>query len=876
MKQRSRLLPVIIVSLAGMFFLLSGVVKVFLFDSFARIEEQDVVENVERAVNLINNEANDLNIVCGDYSAWDDAYRYVLDGNHAFEKSNLTLPTFLKLRLNLVMYINGAGDVVFGKAVDLEKGHFLPVPVGFFRHISTASPLLNHATPDSMVKGIINLPEGLMIIASRPVLTSEYRGPVRGTLILGRYLNAEEVSRLAKMSRLSLSVLPSGMQSALARTGVRLSEATPRAVKSTGFRFIDGYALVKDVYGKEAFIVKVTGQRTIYRKGMQAVGYFLLCFLGLLLGFAVIVRFLLNKLAVSQRQGEELEQRYNRVIEGASEGVIITNRGDGSVMESNGAIQDYLGYTAEELVGLGLGQLVFGDAAITDTLIERLLQQKRAYRLRRKDGSALDAELSAALIPYDGNEALCIMVKDITERKQFEETLFFQANHDLLTGIPNRYLLLDRLEQALAAARREGHIVAVLLLDLDNFKIINDTYGHAVGDHLLKSVAHRLKSVVRSGDTIARLGGDEFVIVLTRIDRIESVILVAEHLLNHFSNPFVADDTEFFVSPSIGLALYPNDDESAAALLAKADTAMYNVKDKGRAGFQFFTTEMNTRVVDRMELEVGLRRALEREEFVIHYQPKVELATRRIQGMEALLRWNHPERGMVPPDTFIPLAEESGLIIMIGEWVLRTVCEQLKKWQAEGLPPMKMAVNISARQFKQHDLVERIGAILAETGLAAGLLELELTESYLMNNVDEAIAKLHMLKDMGLGLSLDDFGTGYSSLGYLKRFPVDVVKIDKSFVDDILVNPDDATIVRTIILMAHNLSMAVVAEGVETEEQLHFLAAHDCEMTQGFYFSRPLAADAFAAMVRSWDGGGATADKDHRNKLPAMNGVDTK
>ncbi|KAB0666856.1 EAL domain-containing protein [Oryzomonas japonica] len=852
MKLRSKSLPILSVSLAGMFLLLYLVTKVFLLDSFARIEVQEAAENVERAVNLINDEANNLNIVCGDYSAWDDVYRYVRDGNYAFEKSNLTAPTFAKQRLNLIMYLNSAGDVIFGKGFDLEKGRFTPVPAGFFRHIAPGNLLLSHTMPDSTVKGVINLPEGLMIVASRPILTSEYRGPIRGTLIMGRYLNATEVAGLATMARLSLCLLPGAATSVLGEAGVMLSEARPRAVVADGFRYINGYALVKDIYGHKAFIVKVTDRRTIYGRGMRAVGYFLLCFFGLVLGFAAIVHFLLKKLAVSQQQGKELEQRYSLVIEGANEGILITDRTNGAIIESNGAIQNYLGYSADELVGLYLGQLAFGDAAITDTLVERLLQQKREYRLRRKDGSALDAELSAGLIPYDGREALCIMVKDIRERKQFEETLFFQANHDLLTGIPNRYLLHDRLEQALAAARREGHIVAVLLLDLDNFKIINDTYGHPVGDQLLKSVANRLKSVVRSGDTIARLGGDEFVIILTRIGRIEDVILVAEHLLKHFFNPFVVNGNEFFVSPSIGLALYPNDDDSAAALLTKADTAMYHVKDKGRAGFQFFTTEMNTRVVDRMELEVGLRRALERGEFVIHYQPKVELATRRIQGMEALLRWNHPERGLIQPDTFIPLAEETGLIIMIGEWVLRTVCEQSSKWQAAGLPPMKMAVNISARQFKQQDLVERIGAILAETGFDPGLLELELTESYLMNNVDEAVAKLHGLKGMGLGLSLDDFGTGYSSLGYLKRFPIDVVKIDKSFVDDILINPDDATIVRTIILMAHNLNMKVVAEGVETGEQLDFLAEHGCEMIQGYYFSRPLPADGFAAMVRTW------------------------
>lgn len=870
MKQRSSLLPIMTVSMAGMFLLLFFVTKMFLLDSFARIEEQDVAENVDRAINLINNEVNNLNIICGDYSAWDDAYRYIQDSNHSFEKSNLTQPTFSKLRLNLVIFLNKKGEVVFGRTFDFEKGRFLPVPTGFSQHIFPSSPLLDHREPDSMVKGVVRLPEGLILVASRPILTSEYKGPIRGTLIVGRYLNETEISRLANMARLSLSVLPNEMKNTLTKAGVMFSKANPQAVVVNGFRIVDGYALVKDIYGKDAFIVKVASQRTIYGRGARAVGYFLLCFFGLLLGFSVIVRLLLKKLAVSRRQGEELEQRYSRVIEGASEGIIITNRADGMIIESNGAIQNYLGYTAEELAGLFLGQLAFGDAAITDTLIERLLQQKREYRLRRKDGLSLDAELSASLIPYDGKEALCIMVKDITERKQFEETLFFQANHDFLTGIPNRYLLLDRLEQALAAARREGYIVAVLLLDLDNFKIINDTYGHAIGDQLLKSVAHRLKSVVRSGDTIARLGGDEFVIVLNRIDRLENVILVAEHILSHFSDPFVVEDNEFFVSPSIGLALYPNDDDSAAALLTKADTAMYHVKDKGRAGFQFFTTEMNTRVVDRMELEVGLRRALEREEFVIHYQPKVELATRRIQGMEALLRWNHPERGMIPPDTFIPLAEESGLIIMIGEWVLREVCKQLKKWRADGLPPMTMAVNISARQFKQQDLVERISAILDETGLEASFLELELTESYLMNNVTEAIAKLHALKGMGLRLSLDDFGTGYSSLGYLKQFPIDVVKIDKSFVDDILANPDDATIVRTIILMAHNLNKAVVAEGVETEEQLHFLTEHSCEMVQGFYFSRPLAADGFVTMVRSWGREGIDM-----GKRPVMISVDT-
>jgi diguanylate cyclase (GGDEF)-like protein len=438
-------------------------------------------------------------------------------------------------------------------------------------------------------------------------------------------------------------------------------------------------------------------------------------------------------------------------------------------------------------------------------------------------------------------------ILDELERSREQE--HFIATHDLLTRLPNRQLFHERLRQALAEARRHGTQVAVFFLDLDRFKLTNDTFGHATGDRLLQAVADRLSACVRQTDVVARLGGDEFTLILTDITRGDQVTRIAAKILETMGRAFTLNGLEFFITTSIGISLYPDDGADVDALLRNADTAMYRAKARGKNNFQFYVPEMNERAAERLELERGLRTALDRDELILHYQPQVELSTGRIIGMEALLRWNHPTLGLIAPGRFIPLAEETGLIVPIGDWVLRTACAQNRAWMDLGLPPISVAVNISARQFQHHDPVRTVQSALRDSGLDASQLELELTESLLMNEAFGATESLRDLRHMGVQLSLDDFGTGYSSLSYLTRFPLGKLKIDRAFVQTITMDPNDRAITSAIIALAHSLHLKPVAEGVETAEQLNTLRTLNCDGIQGYYFSRPLVPEAATRLL---------------------------
>ena len=430
-----------------------------------------------------------------------------------------------------------------------------------------------------------------------------------------------------------------------------------------------------------------------------------------------------------------------------------------------------------------------------------------------------------------------------------EEKLNYLAYYDILTGLANRNLLNDRLKQALAHANRIDRIVAAAFVDLDHFKLINDGVGHGAGDQLLKEVGARLLACAREGDTVARLGGDEFALVLLDLPNAESVSPAVQRALDAVSHPIHVTDQEFNVTCSIGVALYPQDGKNAGMLLSNAEAAMYRAKELGRGNVQFFAREMNAKISERLLLEGNLRRAIERGELSLHYQPRIDLRTGRITGAEALLRWQSGKAGLVPPDKFIPIAEESGLIVPIGEWVIRQVCAQNKAWQGRGLPPICVSVNISARQFRQKNLPQLIATALGETRLDPRCLELELTESMMMHNVELAVGTLRELKAMGLELSIDDFGTGYSSLSYLKRFSVGRLKIDQSFVRDIASDPDDAAITQAVISLGHSLGLKVTAEGVETEEQLAFLKGSGCDDAQGYYLGKPVPPSEFESLL---------------------------
>jgi diguanylate cyclase (GGDEF)-like protein len=427
--------------------------------------------------------------------------------------------------------------------------------------------------------------------------------------------------------------------------------------------------------------------------------------------------------------------------------------------------------------------------------------------------------------------------------------LAHSAEHDSLTGLPNRLLLWDRINQAIALAHRHSGKVAVLFLDLDGFKHVNDSLGHSVGDKLLQSVAKRLLSCVRSPDTVSRNGGDEFIIVLQEMEQPNQAAITARRVLNGMAEAHKIGDVALHVTASVGVSVYPDDGPDAETLVKNADTAMYQAKAAGRETFQFFTPEMNVSAVERQSVEEDLRHALEHHEFVLHYQPKVDVKTGATVGAEALIRWNHPTRGLLSPMTFIPVAEETGLILPIGAWVMREACHQAQSWKDAGLSIGNMAVNVSAIQFRDEKFLEDLFSVLRQTGLDPHSLELEVTEGVLMNNAEVAASTLKAVRDIGIRVSVDDFGTGYSSLSYLRRFPLDSLKIDQSFLHRIYVPPDDAIIVSAIIAMGRSIGLTVIAEGVETVEELAFLKANECDEAQGYYFSRPVPAEEFAKLL---------------------------
>jgi len=548
---------------------------------------------------------------------------------------------------------------------------------------------------------------------------------------------------------------------------------------------------------------------------------------------------------------------FAEVIKNTEEAIIISDANN-IIVSVNRAFVRITGYSEAEVIGKNPRLLSSGRQdkefylAMWQSIRETGHWQGEIWN-RRKSGEIYPEWLSISTVKNSRNEIMrhVAIFMDITKRKEVEQRIHFLAYYDPLTNLPNRVLFGDRLGQALAASRRGGGKVALLFLDLDRFKGINDSLGHAAGDLLLQSVADRLKLCIREMDSICRQGGDEFMIMLPGIEKRDDVAAIAQKIIAAMSEPHHVDGRNLIVSFSIGISIYPDDADNSEALIQSADAAMYHAKEHGRNNFQFFTADMNAEALDLLSLEADLRRAMANRELMIHYQPQIDNATGEIVGVEALARWFHPERGFVPPSRFVSIAEESGLIGQLGEWVLRTACAQNKQWQEEGLVKIPVAVNLSALQFHQKDLVEMIVGILHETGLEPRYLELELTEGIIMKNAESTIATLNALKQAGIMLSIDDFGTGYSSLSYLKRFPIDKLKIDQSFISDIATNEDDAMITTTIISMGHNLRLKVIAEGVETEEQIGFLREHQCDETQGYYVSTPLSPEEFAGFIKS-------------------------
>lgn len=556
----------------------------------------------------------------------------------------------------------------------------------------------------------------------------------------------------------------------------------------------------------------------------------------------------------AEDEARSLRLQYQALFEQMPDAVLLLNL-DGRVIGYNREALRQYQYTPEEMLRLTVPEIEAKES------LEEHLERKRNIEVsgrddfetqhRTKSGQLLDVQAAVRLVDLpDGSRIFQAAFRDITSHKQARSHIEFLANHDHLTGLPNRRLLRDRIDRAIGNAARHGDCVALLFLDLDHFKVINDTLGHEVGDLLLQAVAERLRSCMREQDSIARIGGDEFVVTLVELANAEAAATVAQKVVDMLSVPYLVGGYDLHTSPSIGISLYPADGDNFDVLLQRADAAMYHAKENGRAGYRFFHEDMNLRTQERLAIEHDLHLALERDEFELHFQPKVDARDQRIVGGEALIRWNHPERGMVSPGLFIPVAEQSNLINSIGEWVVRSVCRQMRVWESEGVALVPVSFNVSARQFLYSDLPVMLAHAIEDTGADPAWLEMELTESVLMRPQD-VHTTLAAIKALGMRISLDDFGTGYSSLAYLRKMAIDTIKIDRSFVSDLERSADDVVIVQTLISTAKNMNMDVIAEGVETKGQAEILCNSGCCTCQGYYFGRPVTAQQFSMLLRN-------------------------
>jgi len=681
----------------------------------------------------------------------------------------------------------------------------------------------------------------------------------------------------------SITRFESAVLAAAAESAGRVSEDAAAALDRALEQLLEQTAEAMEHEAAEFREYQAGVEETIERKALAVIGTSVLALIGaLMIGLAIASRISrpIVALAVTARsfgQGNfqarapagtndeigELARSFNdmaamltqtmvsrdyieAVIESIADAVLVLDSA-GKIERANAVARTMLG-----------GEGPAAEKAQLDNLLAALNRDPNGGRavettIAVPGGETIAVEVSRSVLLHDGNPIGSVLVlRDIRDRKRAEERLRYMANYDELTGLPNRSLFSDRLEQTLNLARRGGREAGCIFIDLDRFKAVNDTYGHGIGDKLLKLVAQRLQESVRSVDTVGRLSGDEFAIAMSDLAKADDANHVAQKVVSALAHPFDLDGHQTYMTASLGIAVYPSDGEDAEVLLRNADMAMFRAKEQGRNAYQFYLPQMNERAAERLRMETQLRLALERGEFLLHYQPKANLSSGEISGFEALLRWRHPERGMVPPLEFISILEETGLIVAVGEWVLRTACAQIGHWQAQGVP-RPVAVNLSARQFQDKNLSLVVSAIVADSGIDPGLLEIELTESMLMDNAEEAVRTLNKINAGGVTLAIDDFGTGYSSLAYLRRFPLDVLKIDRAFIRDSATSPDDAAIVLAMINLAHSIRLKVVAEGVETEAQLSFLRMHGCDEMQGYYFARPLpVAECTRALAENW------------------------
>jgi len=928
LRKRSPFICLVIVVLLGAPYVFS---RISLLRSFAKLEDQDVRQNLDRAMSALSDDFASLDRTISDYSSWDQTYSFVEHPNDDYVRQELPTHTFVNnLRINVVAIFNSSDRMIFAKAVDFTTGKDVVFPQSLRDKLVPDAPLLRHPNNKSKTLGTILLPEGPLLLVSRPILTSTDEGPIHGTFIMGRWLDGAEIRHLAEVSHLSISVGRLG-DPGFPGDWPKLDADTPEdsltAVRALNSQRIAGYRALNDLYGKPALSLRVDMPRGIYQQGQASLLHFTLVFLTASVMFGAMIWFLLERLERSQeerfagrKRSEQLLIGEKRLLEMITKGDSLDNvlavlcsmvekqstgiscsvmllESDGKTLRLVAAPSLPITYT-RAIDGLTISPNVgsFGTAVYTGkpaivSDIARDTSWASYSDLSSRHGLSAcwsvpiistNGKVLGTIAVYSGEsrgpnalesdvmERAADLVAIATERTQIERKLVHNASHDSLTNLPNRVLFLDRLQREFRRSKHDpNHKFAVLFVDIDGFKKVNDSLGHSIGDQLISEIGRRMTKSLRGYDTVsrpmisecqegpkeenslARLGGDEFTILLVDINDPSDAIRAAERIQSVLAMPYSFGGQEVFVSASVGIALSTTPHSTADDLLRDADIAMYRAKSLGKARVEIFDTEMHVQAVNRLKLESALRRAVEREEFRLFYQPIISLHRGRITGFEALLRWQPPNRGLVGPAEFIGVAEETGLILPIGKWVLHQACQQARLWQTQypSDPPLTMSVNISAKQFAKSDLAEEIRLVLEQTGIPSSSLELEITETVAMGDAERTIKTLSRLKSLGVRLAIDDFGTGYSSLNYLRRLPFDTLKIDRSFVFNIGSGNDSHDMVAIIVMLARNLGLRVVAEGLETAEHVNHLQKLNCEFGQGYFFSKPTDEETMGELL---------------------------
>ena len=831
MKLSDKILITIVSTFAGLVLLLWFVSNSVFLGSFENIEKAGAIRNVDRALSALEAETRALAALNVDWASWDETYAYMNDRNIGYVRSTLNDETLAKQRLNVVIYLNASGKIIYKKGLDLMTGREAAVPEGVLAHLRPGMNLLRHDTEDSGHEGIITLNEGLMLVVSHPVLTSEGKGPMRGSLVMGRSFDTAEVDLLAKTVHMDLSISTDDLRhwplkDAEPAYGIALGASAHDhdvSLLRLSDDWLDGIGLVRDIYGTPAFALKVRMPRAIVKQGRASISYFIAYMIAgaLMAALATMITIRTNIIKRLVALGDGLGD-VGRTGNLAKR---VSISGNDELTALSSGVNRMLG-DLESLEG--------GRKAAEERL--RAAHDELEHRVHERTQDLVAANIS--------------LKDEIAERRRMEGLIKDMAYHDYLTGLPNRQLLMDRLEQAISRGNWRPTIIGVMFMDIDRFKTVNDTLGHTHGDELIRVLSKRVLESLRDGDTVARIGGDEFTILLQDLGRVEDISLVAEKILAAVRLPVSIGGHDLHVTASAGIALHPADGTDAVALLRNADVAMYHAKSKGGDSFAMYDPAMSAKAMEMLTIGNRLRSAIANDEFVLYYQPQIDMKTGIVTGSEALIRWMDPEKGLVGPSSFIPLAEEAGLIVSIDDWTFSRACAQTKKMQDAGFPEMEISVNVSARAFSDKGFVKKVASVLEVSGLPAGSLILEITESILMQNIIEGAEVMKRLRALGVRFSIDDFGTGYSSLGYLKGLPISQIKIDRSFVMDIPADNDDMLIVSAIVSLAQSLRLEVVAEGVETSEQREYLEGLKCDKMQGFLFSKPLPYDDYMGLLR--------------------------